>query len=146
VSNSGAPAIAVSIPSSTAYTPRYATITVNGAVSGSGGAGIGVLSGSVGSGSYDYYGTSTSIAVSASGSITGNYGITATQSSGNSYGSATVSLDNAGSISGASGVALYSSGNYAYFSSINNRAGGTIGAIRPMPIRSTTPARSMAEP
>ncbi|WP_157099120.1 hypothetical protein [Novosphingobium rosa] len=130
VSNSGAPAITVSIPSTGNFNTRSATITVNGTVTGSGGAGISVLSGPLGSNSYDYYGTNATITVGSAGAVSGTYGITATQSSGNSYGGVTVSIDNAGSISGTSGVALYGSNSYGYFSSVTNRTGGTIGAIQ----------------
>lgn len=130
VTNSGAASILVSIPASGPYSGRSANITVNGTVSATGAAGIAVTSGPLGSASYDYYGTNASITVGAGATVTGTYGISASQTSGNLYGPATVSLDNAGSITGTSGVALYSSGNYATFSQITNRASGTIGAIQ----------------
>ncbi|WP_206245260.1 hypothetical protein [Novosphingobium terrae] len=130
VTNNGAAAIGVSIPASGPYSPRYATITVNGTVSANGAAGISVQAGSLGTSSYDYYGTTASILVGATGSVSGTYGITAAQTAGNSYGAASVSLVNAGTISGSSGVALYTSGNSASFSSITNQATGKIGAIQ----------------
>ncbi|MDE1918632.1 MAG: hypothetical protein KGJ57_12985 [Sphingomonadales bacterium] len=130
VTNSGAAAILVSIPASGPYSGRSAAITVNGAVSATGAAGIAVTSGPLGSASYDYYGTNASITVGAGATVSGTYGISATQTLGNFYGPATIFLDNSGSITGLSGVALYSSGNYATFSQITNRASGTIGAIQ----------------
>jgi hypothetical protein len=130
VTNTGAPAIAVSIPATSAFNPRSASITVNGSVAGSGAAGISVQSGSLGSASYDYYGTTAAITLGASGSVSGTYGIAVAQTPGNTYGAAYVKLDNAGKISGTSGIALYSSGTSAAFSSIINRASGTIGAIQ----------------
>jgi hypothetical protein len=130
VTNAGSPAIAVSIPATSAYSQRSATITVNGSVASSGAAGIGVQSGSLGSAPCDYYGTTASITVGASGSVTGTYGISATQTSGNSFGAANIALNNAGSISGTSGVALSLSGGSTSSSWVVNQAGGTIGAIQ----------------
>lgn len=131
VTNTGAPAISVSIPASpTTYYQRAATVTVNGTVAATGGAGLSIESGALGSAFYDYYGTSAAVTVGAAGSITGTTGIAATQTSGNPYSPTTLSLDNAGTISGTSGVALSTSGSYATFSSITNRATGTIGAIQ----------------
>jgi hypothetical protein len=134
VTNSGASAITVSIPSTGTFISRSASITVNGSVSATGAAGINVQSGTIISGSYDYYGTTASITVASGASVSGTYGITATQSTGNATGAAAVTLDNAGTISGTSGVALYATGYYysssGYFSSLINRAGGSIGAIQ----------------
>lgn len=130
VTNAGAPAIAVSIPATPTYSARLSSITVNGSVAASGAAGIGVQSGSLGSAAYDYYGTSATITVGPSGSVSGTYGISATQTPGNTYAPTGITLDNAGNIGGTSGIALYSSGGLASFSSVINRAGGTIGAIQ----------------
>lgn len=134
VTNSGAPAITVSMPSTGTFNARTASITVNGSVSATGAAGINVQSGALSSSSYDYYGTSANITVGSGASVSGTYGITATQTPGNTTGTAAVTLDNAGTISGTSGVALYATGYYfsssGYFSSLINRAGGSIGAIQ----------------
>lgn len=134
VTNSGAPAITVSMPSTGTFTSRTASITVNGSVSATGAAGINAQSGALSSGSYDYYGTSANITVASGASVSGTYGITATQTPGNTNSGAAVTLDNAGTISGTSGVALYATGYYfsssGYFSSLINRAGGSIGAVQ----------------
>ncbi|NKJ00423.1 adhesin HecA-like repeat protein [Novosphingobium sp. SG707] len=129
VANNGAAAILVSIPAVSPYSSRSASITVNGTVTATGAPGIAVTSGALGGASADYSGTSTRITVDKNGSVSGLYGIFVGQTPGNIYGSASASLDNAGTITGTSGIALYSSGNYAYLSSILNQAGGTIGAI-----------------
>lgn len=134
VTNTGAPAITVSIPSSGGYTTRSASITVNGTVSATDAAGINILSGPLGSASYDFYGTGATVTVGAAGSISGTYGITAGQSPGNNYAPVGITLDNAGSISGTSGVALSAPSSYSYapnyFTSLYNRATGSIGAIQ----------------
>lgn len=130
VTNSGAPALLVSIPATALYGSRSATITVLGSVSATGDAGITVTSGALASAGYDYFGTQASITVGEGASVSGTYGITAAQTAGNATASASIALINAGTITGTSGVALYTSGSYASFSSIINGATGTIGAIQ----------------
>ncbi|MBB3957142.1 autotransporter outer membrane beta-barrel domain-containing protein [Novosphingobium sediminicola] len=130
VSGSGGDAITVNIPASTSYYQRSANIKVNGSVAAVGGAGIAIQSGSLGSSSYDFYGTNALVTVTEGASISGANGITLGQSAGNPYSSVTVSLDNAGTISGTGGVALLTLDGYSSFPSIINRATGTIGAIK----------------
>ncbi|WDF75102.1 hypothetical protein [Novosphingobium sp. KACC 22771] len=131
VSNSGATAIDVAIPSAGLSYFRSANITVNGSVSSTGGAGIRVLSRAPGSLDPDYYGTSGIITVGAGASVSGTNGIALEPAPGFPSSSVYISLDNAGTISGTSGVALLAGNGYAsYISNINNRASGTIGAIQ----------------
>lgn len=129
VASNGAAAILVSIPAVTPYSSRNASITVNGTVTATGAPGIAVTSGPLGTAGADYYGTNARITVDKNGSVSGLHGISLGQTPGNIYGSSSASLDNAGTITGTSSIALYSSSPYAYFSSILNQAGGTIGAI-----------------
>lgn len=132
VTNSGAPAITVSIPAAVGIYQRSASIMVNGTVAATGDAGISVMSGALGTAAYDYSGTAATIQVGTAGSISGTHGITVAQSSGNPYASATVWLTNAGTISGTSGVALYTADSYSSFSQIMNQPTGIIGAIQGM--------------
>lgn len=127
VQNAAGNGITVSIPDTGANMARTATITVAGSVSATGGSGIAVFQGASNGQNYDYYGTTAQITVAAGGSVTGDTGITAVGTPGaySPYSALYVSIDNSGSISGTSGVAI----GPAYFTSLVNHAGGTIGAI-----------------
>jgi hypothetical protein len=131
VSGSGAAAITVEIaPVPDSYFARTATITVSGSVDGGTQSGISVLSGSVPANSYDFYGTEAQVTVKAGATVTGATGITAGSSATNSYAPALVSITNAGTISGTSGVALEATNPArGAFNVIENQQGGTIGAI-----------------
>jgi hypothetical protein len=129
VSNSGAPAIAFEIPASvTSY--ANATLTVGGRVDGGDQAGVQLTRQSTNSG---YSSVQLTMTVRADGVVTGANGVVVGQADA-SYGQGTVSIDNSGTIAatgtGSAGYALLSTmPAYAGFSSITNRAGGTIGAI-----------------
>jgi hypothetical protein len=131
VTGSGGAAITVDIAAvSGSYDRRTATITVGGSVEGGTQSGISVLSGSVPASSYDYYGTKADVTVEAGASVTGATGITAGPSTASSYAPALVSVTNAGTISGTSGVALRATDPArAGFDVIENQQSGTIGAI-----------------
>lgn len=131
VSGAGAAAITVDIaPISGSYYARKAAITVGGSVDGGTQSGISVLSGSVPVNSYDYYGTKAQVTVEAGAMVTGATGITAGPSTTTSYAPTLVSVTNAGTISGTSGVALRATDPArAAFDVIENQQGGTIGAI-----------------
>ena len=133
VQNSGGDALSVSIPASSgSYARRTASITVAGSISASGGSGISVWSGAPNGVDPDYYGTFATVTVAAGGSVSGVNGIYVAQTPGglSTYAPANVNIDNFGTITGTSGVAL-ASGNGGYYStfSITNEAGGMIGAI-----------------
>ncbi|KTT71893.1 autotransporter protein [Sphingomonas sanguinis] len=137
VTNSGAAAIRFAIPAP--YPGNsYSTLTVGGRVDGGSQAGVSFFR-PVGN-SYSSIGQ-LSVTVGAGGSISGVNGIAVTQTGQGpegmtvaTYGIATVSIDNSGTISGtgtgSNGYALVSIDRYhSGFSSIINRAGGAIGAI-----------------
>lgn len=126
----GAPAIVIEMPVASYPYQRVATVSVAGRVDGGGQAGISLLSGAVGAGSFDFNGTSLTLNVAEGGTVTGTNGVTVGQSVGNSFASALATIDNAGSITGTSGIALLSTApSVAGFSSIANRSTGFIGAI-----------------
>lgn len=126
----GAPAIVIEMPVASYPYQRVATVSVAGRVDGGGQAGISLLSGAVGAGSFDFNSTSLTLNVAEGGTVTGTNGVTVGQSVGNSFASALATIDNAGSITGTSGIALLSTApSVAGFSSIINRATGFIGAI-----------------
>ncbi|MEQ6335637.1 autotransporter outer membrane beta-barrel domain-containing protein [Sphingobium sp. MK2] len=120
------------LPVDTAYGYRSSTstITVRGMVSGNH-AGISVAAGPDGA-TYYPYGilTQSAIVVEQDGAIQGDVGIEVNPNGGDYDGWSWVTLDNSGTISGSSGIALRgndsSSGRFA---SIHNRATGVIGAI-----------------
>ena len=116
----GRPGIAVQLPT-TGFGPGV-TVSVAGRVEGGAQAGVSVLS--QGSSS-----ANLALTVATGGTVTGNTALTVGQAgSGSGYVYATI--DNAGTLSGTSGVALLSTTpNFAGFSTIANRATGTIGAI-----------------
>jgi hypothetical protein len=131
VSNSGASAITVEVPN--AAPTIQETITVAGQVSGGGQSGIMLLTGPVAG----YNGSTTRLALTtaAGASVSGVTALDAAQTSGNSYGELVVNVDNAGTLTGSSGVALRgdlattTSGFttvWSAFSSITNRASGVI--------------------
>ena len=129
VTNSGAPAISFAIPTSvTSY--ANSTLTIGGRVDGGSQAGIQLIR----QATNNYSTLNLTMTVGAGGSVTGANGVVVGQT-GNGYGSTTASIDNSGTISGtgtgANGYALLSTDPYyAGFSTIINRAGGTIGAIK----------------
>jgi len=129
VTNSGAAAISMAIASGASDPFRTTTITVDGTVDGGGSAGIAVTNGTSVSSSYGQVGTTATILVGSGGSVTGANAITAAPSAGNTFGASLVVLDNSGTISGSAGPALTSTGTYAGFSTITNRAGGLITGI-----------------
>jgi len=131
VTNTGASAITVAIPSPNGYYSRNAVITVNGIVTAYGAPGITVSSGTTLVSTYDFSGTYASISVAPTGIVSGTTGIALTQSPGpySIYSPTRVMVYNEGTISGTSGVAISTSGNYARLDSIINTGTGTIGAI-----------------
>lgn len=132
VSGLSAPAIAVNIAyGPDIYSPRAASISVAGAVNGGAQSGIDVRAGTVPSNSYDFYGTHVDIAVLAGATVNGAAGITAGSTPGNSYGAASISLTNAGTIRGTNGPALLATEPAnGGFDVIVNAVTGTIGGIR----------------
>ncbi|MET0241717.1 MAG: autotransporter outer membrane beta-barrel domain-containing protein, partial [Sphingobium sp.] len=109
---------------------RFASISVAGTVDGGGKAGIDIVSGTAANGGFDYFGSQVALTVAQGGIVTGATGVSLAVSPDAQYSSALLTLDNAGSITGSSGVALLVEGSSgAAFSSIINRATGSIGAI-----------------
>ncbi|WP_240499926.1 autotransporter outer membrane beta-barrel domain-containing protein [Sphingomonas montana] len=134
VSNMGAPAIAVDVPRDTFGSYATNTITVQGTVLAAGQNAITVSSGAPYANAY--YSTQQAVlTVTAGGSVTGATALALLQSPGNTNGTVSVSVDNAGTLTGTSGTALIANvvstaSGYptvlASFSSITNRAGGSI--------------------
>ncbi|WP_440847293.1 hypothetical protein [Sphingomonas sp. 22176] len=131
VTNSGAPAVTMEVTNGVYYS-NYATINVRGQIDGGTQAGIAVRSGT----NTNYSGVTARLALSVDqgASISGDSALTLGLSAGNSYGLVVADVDNAGTLSGTSGVALrgdiltqvqYPS-SAGGFSSISNRAGGVI--------------------
>ncbi len=121
------PAVTVAINAPSNIFARTATILVAGAINGNSSAGIRLTEGTQPSG---YYGISTNIDINVAegGSVSGANAITlGPVASFTSYTRA--ALDNAGSLIGTSGPAVVASGSYVSFTSIVNRASGTIGGI-----------------
>ncbi|WP_440980255.1 autotransporter outer membrane beta-barrel domain-containing protein (plasmid) [Sphingomonas pseudosanguinis] len=125
VSNSGTPAIAIEVPvTNSSY--AYSTLTIGGKVDGGTQAGVQLTRQSSNN---NYSSAQLTMTVAAGGSVSGANGVVIGQA-GTGYGSTTATIDNSGTISGTNGYALLSTNqSYAGFSSITNRAGGTIGAI-----------------
>lgn len=124
------PAVTVDIAGINFYTS--ATILANGTIAGGANSGINLLSGR---GIYTGVGTSLSLTVAQNATVSGATAITMGQSVGNPTGSTALTIDNAGTLLGSSGVAISGDvigtqyGYPATFSSITrlvNRAGGTI--------------------
>lgn len=127
VSATSGPAVTVAINAPSNIASRTATILVAGAINGNSSAGIRLTEGTQPSG---YYGISTGIDINVAegGSVSGANAITlGPVASFTSYTRA--ALDNAGSLIGTSGPAVVASGTYVSFTSIVNRASGTIGGI-----------------
>lgn len=131
VTNSGAPAVTMEVTSGNYYS-NYATINVRGQIDGGTQAGIAVRSGT----NPNYSGVTARLALTLDqgASISGDSALTLGLSAGNSYGLVVADVDNSGTLSGTSGVALrgdiltqvqYPS-SAGGFSSITNRAGGVI--------------------
>jgi len=120
-------AVTVAINAPNNIASRTATILVAGAINGNSSAGIRLTEGTLPSG---YYGISTSIGITVTegGSISGANAITLGPVAGFTS-STRATLDNAGSLIGTSGAAVVASGSYVSFTSMVNRASGTIGGI-----------------
>lgn len=122
VLGAGAPAVAVRVASSNWFDPPV-SLDVAGTVDGGSAAGVSLVP--QGSG---FVTRSLNVTVAASGVISGATGIAIDPGSGSS--SAGASIDNSGTIVGTGGIALLASDpNRTGFTSIVNRAGGSIGAI-----------------
>jgi len=127
VSASATPAITINAPAS--FNANNERVNVAGQVQGIGSAGITLANGTSSS---SLIGTTANLTltVAAGGSVIGTTAVSLTQSSGNSTGQAVASIDNAGSLSGTSGIALLATNPaLGSFTSIINRSSGTIGAI-----------------
>jgi hypothetical protein len=112
------------------YRSSVSTITVRGMVSGNH-AGISVAADPDGA-TYYPYGvlTQSAIVVEQDGAIQGGVGIEVNPNGGDYDGWSWVTLDNSGTISGSSGIALRGNDSGSgRFASIHNRATGVIGAI-----------------
>lgn len=129
VSGGQNPAILVNIPANSTFSPRSATINVGGSVNGAGQNGIEVTSGDFTGQNYDPYGTKVAINIGAGGSVSGAAGISASPFVPATPGPSVVVLDNAGTIVGAAGAALVSSGLQSGFVRLTNEASGRIGGI-----------------
>ncbi|MEN2786911.1 autotransporter outer membrane beta-barrel domain-containing protein [Sphingomonas qilianensis] len=134
VSNSGSPAIAVDVPRASSAPYSTNTLMVLGTVSAPGQTAIAVNSGTLNPSSY-YSTQQTALAVGAGGSVTGATALALFTSSGNPNGTVSVSVDNAGTVTGTDGTALLAntvSTAQGYpslltsFSTITNRAGASI--------------------
>jgi hypothetical protein len=131
VSNNGAPAITVEVPNTTS--PINEKIVVAGQVDGGSYAAINLLTGQPAI----YNGSMTHLAltVAAGGQVSGSTALATGQSIGSNYGQLVTTIDNAGTITGSSGVALRGDAvtsqggyiaSYSAFDSITNRATGVI--------------------
>ncbi len=123
----GQPGIAVQLPS--AQTGSAVTVSVAGRIDGAAQPGVSVLWQP--SATPSYTAANLLLTVAQGGTITGSNALVVGQAgSGMRYGYAYATLDNAGTLTGTGGIALLSTTpDYAGFSSITNRATGTIGAI-----------------
>ncbi|RZL28423.1 MAG: autotransporter outer membrane beta-barrel domain-containing protein, partial [Sphingomonas sp.] len=134
VSNMGAPTIALDVPRTGSAPYSTNTITVLGTVSAPGQTAIAVNSGALNPSSY-YSTQQAALTVGAGGIVTGVTALALLQSPGNQNGTVSVSVDNAGSVTGTGGTALLAntvSTAQGYpslltsFSTITNRAGASI--------------------
>lgn len=137
-----APAVTVQIPVDGSYLFTNNTINILGNVSAPGQNAITVYSFSDNANGY-YNSTQTQLTVGVDGRISGTTALTLLQSPGNDNGTISVSVDNAGTLTGTGGTALLGnvvSTKYGYdnvlasFSSITNRStgqiiGGLVGAV-----------------
>lgn len=131
VTNSGVAAVTVEVPNTTS--PILATIAVSGQISGGAQSGIALLTGPVST--YNGSTTRLTLRVDQGAAVSGTSALTMGRTAGNLYGQLIADVDNAGTLSGTSGVALrgdvaitqngYTSTSSA-FGSIVNRATGVI--------------------
>jgi hypothetical protein len=127
VQGSGRPGIAVALPS-TDYGSAVG-VAIAGTVDGGAQPGISLLWQPAASG-YGYNDARLALTVAQGGSVTGSNAVVVGRSgSGYAYGSANATIDNSGTLTGTSGIALLAATpGYGSFA-ITNRATGTIGAI-----------------
>lgn len=131
VTNSGVAAVTVEVPNTTS--PILATIAVSGQISGGAQSGIALLTGPVST--YNGSTTRLTLRVDQGAAVSGTSSLTMGRTAGNLYGQLIADVDNAGTLSGTSGVALrgdiataqngYTSTSSG-FGSIINRATGVI--------------------
>lgn len=143
VSNTGAAAITIEVPN---IAPSiHETINVTGQVNGGAQSGIMLRTGPVAA----YNGSTIRLALTtaAGASVAGGTALDTGQSTGNSYGQLVISVDNAGTLTGSSGIALRGdlatttngfTTAWSAFSSVTNRASGVIngGIVGPVGILS----------
>ena len=128
VQGGGRPGIAVTLPS-TDY-GNAVGVTVAGTVDGRAQPGISLLWQPAANG-YGYSDTRLDLTVAQGGSVTGNNAVVVGRSTGAGYGygSPVATIDNSGTLTGTSGIALLATTpGYGSFA-ITNRATGTVGAI-----------------
>lgn len=145
VSNVGAPAITIDVPN-TSYS-IFDSIGIKGRVSSDTQSGILVLSGA--SSTYSGATTRLSLKVDQGASISGSTALALRQSPGNTSAYVIADIDNAGTLSGTSGVALRGDvvaapygfvNSYSGFGSITNRATGVISGSVVGPVGAVTNA------
>ncbi len=146
VSNTGAPAVIVDV-SNSAYYSNYATIAVSGRVSSDTQSGILLTSGAAS----QYSGTTTqlSLKLDQGASVSGTTALAMQQTAGNTSAYLIASIDNAGTLSGTSGVAVrgdvvaapygYAT-SYSGLSALTNRASGVISGSVIGPVGTVTNA------
>lgn len=126
VQGGGQPGIAIALPSSGYGAP--VTVSVAGQIAGGTQPGISLLWQPPASG-YAYTTANLALTVAQNGTVSGTNAVAVGQA-GSGYGYAYATIDNSGTLTGTSGIALLSTTPaYAGFSSITNRASGRIGAI-----------------
>ena len=122
----GQAGIAVQLPSTSGGSA--VNVSVAGRVDGVAQSGVSVLW-QPAANNQGYASANLLLTVAQGGTVTGANAVVVGQA-GTGYGNAYATIDNAGTLSGTDGIALLSTTpNYAGFSSITNRATGTIGAI-----------------
>ncbi|WP_375382537.1 beta strand repeat-containing protein [uncultured Sphingomonas sp.] len=134
VTSSATPAILVDVPRSPGSS-IYDTVNVLGTVSGTGQSGITATSGTLSlSGNY-YSNQQLALTVASGASVSGTTALALIQSAGNASGTVAATVDNAGVLTGTGGTALTGNvvstangyaASLASFTTINNRAGGSI--------------------
>ena len=129
VRGNGGAAIDYAMPSSASSWTRYGQLQVEGLVNGNGNAGIAIHSGTLDTG-WDPNESRISVTTLAGSSIDGTVGILLDATPGNPYGKSVLILNNAGTISGASGVAIQALDNtLSGIGYLFNSQTGVIGAI-----------------
>ncbi|WP_294327888.1 autotransporter outer membrane beta-barrel domain-containing protein [uncultured Sphingomonas sp.] len=123
VRGSTGPAIEVRLQASQTYAAL--ALSVDGLVDGGQNDGIGFISQASSSG-YNFQ--ALTLNVGTGGRVTGANGVSISQI-GQGYVDGYVAIENSGTITGTSGIALLSTSGSVRLSSITNRASGTIGAI-----------------